>query len=45
MVNVLKFRITYSKTRYSILFWPKFCFFMLLFLKILSGTANSEDPD
>ena len=40
MGNVLKF-----KTLYSILFWPKVCFFMQLFLKILSGMANSADPD
>ena len=39
-VCVLEFR-----TLYSILFWPKFCFFMQLFLKILSGMANSVDPD
>ena len=25
--------------------WPKFCFFMQLFLKIFSGMANSVDPD
>ena len=40
MVNVLKFR-----TLYSIPFWPEFFFFMQLFLKILSGMANSVDPD
>ena len=34
-VNVLKFRT----------FCPKFCLFMPLFLKILSGMANSIDPD
>ena len=32
-------------TLYSILFWLKFCFFMGLFLKNLSGMANSVDPD
>ena len=30
---------------YSLLLWPKFCFFMQLFLKILSGMANRVDPD
>ena len=40
MVNVLKFQ-----TLYSILFWPKFCFFIHLLLKMLSGMANSVDPD
>ena len=38
MVNILKFQ-----TLYSILFWPKRHFFMQLFLKILSGMANSVD--
>ena len=40
MVNVLKFQ-----TLYSILFWPKFCFFMHLFHRILSGMATNVDPD
>ena len=40
MVNALKFW-----TLYSILFWLKFCFFTQLFLKMLSGMANSVDPD
>ena len=40
MVYVLKFRTLYSQ-----LFWPKFFFFMQLFLKILTGMANSIDPD
>ena len=40
MVNGLKFW-----TLYSILSWPKFCFFMQFFLKILSGMVNSVDPD
>ena len=39
-VNILKFQ-----TLYSILFWPKFCFFMQSFLKILSRMTNSVDPD
>ena len=39
-VNVLNFQ-----TLHSILFWHKICFFMQLFLKILSGVANSIDPD
>ena len=38
-VNVLKFQ-----TLYSILFWPTFCFLCVVF-KILSGMANSIDPD
>ena len=34
------------RTLYSILFWPKFCFlYSELFLKVLSGMANSVDPD
>ena len=42
MVNVLKFQ-----TLYSILFWPTSysLLFMQSFLKILSETANSVDPD
>ena len=40
MVNVLKFQ-----TLYFILFWPKFCFLMQLFLKKFSRMANSVDPD
>ena len=39
-VHALKFL-----TIYSTLFWPKFCFFVQLFLKILSGKANRADPD
>ena len=41
-VNVLKF-----PTLYFILFLPKFCccFFVQLFLKMISGMANSVDPD
>ena len=39
-VNILKFQ-----TLYSILVWPKFRFFILLFLKIHSGMANTIDPD
>ena len=39
-VNVLKFLVFYS-----ILFWLKICFFKHLFLKILSGMANSVDSD
>ena len=38
-VNVLKFQTL------SILFWPNFFLFVQLFLKILSGMANSVDPD
>ena len=30
---------------YCILFWPKFLFFVQLFLKVLSGMTNSADPD
>ena len=26
-------------------FWPKFCIFMQLFLKLLNGLANSVDSD
>ena len=40
MLNVLKFL-----TLYFIPFWPNFSFFVQLFLKILSGMANSVDPD
>ena len=40
MVNVLKIQ-----TLYSLLFWPKSCFLCTCFLKILSGKANSVDPD
>ena len=32
-------------TPYSSLFWPNFCSFIQLFLKILSEMANSVDPD
>ena len=39
-VNVKKNRTLYSK-----LFWLKFCFFTQLSLKMLSGIANSVDPD
>ena len=39
MINVLKFR-----TQYSIPFWLKLLF-IKLFLKMLSGMANSADPD
>ena len=39
-VKVLKFL-----TLYSILFWSKFLLLMQLFLKLLSGMANSIDPD
>ena len=38
MVNVLKFRALYS-------ILSKFCFFMMTLLEILSGMANSVDPD
>ena len=40
MVNVLEF-----PTLYSILFLPKVCFLCTGLLKILSGMANSVDPD
>ena len=42
MVNVLKFQ-----TLYSILFWPTsyILLYMQSFLKLLSGMANSVDPD
>ena len=39
-VNVLKFRTQYLK-----LFWPRFCYFMQLFHKILSGRAHGVAPD
>ena len=39
-INVLKFQ-----TRYSILLRLKFCCFVHLSLKMLSGMANSEYPD
>ena len=41
MVNVLNFQ-----TLYSILLMPKFCLFIyaIMFLKLISGMANSEDP-
>ena len=39
IVNILKFL-----TLYFILFWPDFCFYAVV-LKILSGMANSVDPD
>ena len=32
-------------TLFHTCFLPKFCFFMQLILKILSGMANSVDPD
>ena len=38
--NVLK-----VQTLHSILFWPLNLLFIQLFLKILSGMANSVDPD
>ena len=38
--NVLNFQ-----TLYSILFWPNFFFVCRFFLKILSGMANSVEPD
>ena len=38
MVNVLKFQALYS-------ILSKFCYFMKTLLEILSGMANSVDPD
>ena len=32
-------------TLFHIIIYTKFCFFMHLLLKILSGIANSVDPD
>ena len=40
-----RYRYQGHQTLYSILFWPKFLLFMQLFLKILSGMANSVGPE
>ena len=37
--------ILFAYSILPILFWPKICFFYMLFLKTLSGMANSVDPD
>ena len=48
--KITKYTLIYGKCPkisniYSVQFWLKFCFLMHLLLKILSGMANSVDPD